>query len=356
VPAKGRKLVTKFTRIFIGVLIFTVICFACVFLYFKRADNTGSDVSNTEQLNGEVLSRKSGDSRKVIGVSVMNYVNEYWIDFIDGIKAYCTDAGIEVVPVDAKDNVENQKKSIENFIKNGVDGIIIVPISETVALEQVIHNAMEQGIKVLTHHDIKEFHVSSGPNEYTIGVAAGRCMGRLLKEKGIDKPKLAMLNYPDLGTMFDREKGLEDGLREYVPEAIIVAKCKGHTPELGEIAARGIIKNHPDINGFVGVNDNGLLGALNASVELGLSERDDFIIVGIGGDNSTLQMIKQDTPFKATVFIDPWQNGYNDAKIMHEMFEGKEYKNKIVYFSSISIIDSSNVDELISEKEGRKRF
>jgi len=353
---KGRKPVTKFTRVLVGVLVLVILSFVCALFYFQEANNINSDPSKPNQLNSKATSKKSRDSRKVIGVSVMNYVNEYWIDFINGIKAYCADAGIEVIPVDVKDNMENQKKSLEDFIANDVDGIIVAPISETAALEQVIHKAMEQGIKIITHHDLKEFNVFNGPNEYAIGITAGRCMGRLLKEKGIEKPKLAMLNYPYLGTLFDREKGLEDGLREFVPEATIVSKNEGYTPELGEKAAKEIIKDYPFINGFVGINDNGLLGALKASDELGLSKRDDFMIVGIGGDNPALQMIKEGTPFKATVFIDPWQNGYNDAEIMHEMFEGKEYINKVIYFSSINIIDSSNVDELINEKERRKRF
>lgn len=309
----------------------------------------------TAQNNPDPAGKEQLHKKKVIGISVMNYINEYWIDFINGAKACSKDADYEVISVDEHDSADAQVQTLKKFINQGVDGIVVAPINET-ALEPVIHSAIQKGIKIITHHDLKEFNVFCGPNEYDIGFMAGRHMGKLLKEAGIEAPKLAMLVYPELGTLIDREKGLEDGLREFVPEATIVVKQKAPDPILGEKAGREILKEHPDINGFVGINDNGLLGALKVANELGVSDRKDFMIVGIGGDTSAVQLIKDNTPFKATVYIDPWLNGYNDVKYLKDMFEGKDYYNKVVYFSPLSIIDSSNVNSILAEKERRKKL
>lgn len=305
--------------------------------------------------NAPVNDKSNPKKKKLIGIVVMNYINEYWNDLISGVKAYSEEAGYEVEAVDVHDSVDIQVQSVDQLIDKGADGIIVAAINET-ALEPVIHKAMKKGIKVIGHlHDLKEYNVLYGPKEYDMGLMAGRYMGKLLKEKGINSPKLAMLTYPALGTLIDREKGLEDGLREFVPEATIIAKPEGHTPELGEKAAREILGNEPGINGFVGINDNGLLGALKAYNETIHEKRDDFFIVGIGGDSTTLEKIKSDSPFKATVNIDPWLNGYNEARFMKEMFDGKAYSNKIVYFSPLTIIDKSNVDGIIKEKGKRNK-
>lgn len=330
-----------------------LLCTAVIFLIFNslRGSSVMSGKAVSENKPANVKTTK-----KVIGVSVMNYINEYWLDLIDGVKAYSKDAGYDVLPVQVNDSVDEQVKSINGFIDKGVDGIIVAAINET-ALEPSIQKAMSRGIKVIAHlHDLKEYNVIYGPKEYEMGFMAGRYMGKLLKDKGINSPKLAMLNYPDLGTLIDREKGLEDGLREFVPEAVIVAKEPGHKPDMGKNAAIKIIKDHPDINGFVGINDNGLMGALEASQELGFSEKKDFFIVGIGGDSIALDAIRSNTSFKATVNIDPWLNGYNEAKYMQDMFEGKDYLNKVVYFSPLSVIDITNVNEVIAEKERRRKL
>jgi ABC-type sugar transport system substrate-binding protein len=339
-------------KFFIAV-ISIVLCGAIILLIFSILRGSAVSPGNAIVENKPVDNKPA---KKIIGVSVMNYVNEYWIDLIDGVRAYSKDAGYEVMPVQVNDNVDEQVRSIDDFIAKGVDGIIVAAINET-ALEPSIQKAMNSGIKVIAHlHDLKEFNVIYGPKEYEMGFVAGRYMGKLLKDNGIDAPKLAMLNYPDLGTLIDREKGLEDGLREFVPEAVIVAKELGHKPDLGKSAAIKIIKNHSDINGFIGINDNGLMGALEASQESGLSKRKDFFIVGIGGDSIALDAIKKNTAFKATVNTDPWLNGYNETKYMQDMFEGKDYLNKAVYFSPLSIIDLTNVDQVISEKERRRKL
>lgn len=296
------------------------------------------------------------NSRKVIGVCVMNYVNDYWNDLVDGVKAYAKEADFDVIAVQVNDSVDEQVHSINDFIKKDVDGIIVAAINETL-LEPEIEKAMNKGIKVIAHlHDLKEFNVLYGAKEYEMGFTAGRYMGKLLKDKGVTNPRLAMLTYPNLETLIDREKGMEDGLREFVPETIIIAKEQGDKPSSGKTSALKIIKQNPNINGFMGINDNGLMGALAASKEMGIASRDDFFIVGIGGDKETLNLIESETAFKATVNTDPWLNGYNEAKIMEEMFNGKNYSQKRVFFSPMIVIDKTNVSELISEKERRRKL
>jgi ABC-type sugar transport system substrate-binding protein len=256
-----------------------------------------SNKPQEKKLSNEAVKKPINSGKKVIAISVMNNVNEYWLDLIDGVKAYSKDKGYEVVAVQVNDSVDEQVKSINDFIDKGVDGIIVAAINEK-ALEPSIKAAMNSGIKIIAHlHDLKEFNVLYGPKEYEMGFIAGRYMGKLLKDKGIDNPKLAMLTQPEIANQIDRQKGIEDGLREFVPEAVIVAKEPGSTPDLGKSAAVKIITKNPNLNGFVGINDNGLLGALEVSREMGLTKKSDFLIVGIGGDSSALEVIKSKTSF-----------------------------------------------------------
>jgi ribose transport system substrate-binding protein len=323
-------------------------------IYSKDHRTSNKDVARTA--SNEVVKKTINNKKKVIAVSVLNDVNEYWNDLIKGIKAHIKDEGYEVIISQENDSAENQMKSISGFIDKGVDAIIVASIDETV-LEPYIRKALNRGIIVVGHlHDLSEFNVQYGPKEYEMGFIAGRYMGKLLKDKGVENPRLAMFTYPEIVSLIDREKGIEDGLREFVPETIIVAKVPGDKPDTGKTAALDIIKKFPDLNGFVGINDNGLLGALDAANETGISKRSDFFIVGIGGDGKTLNSIINESPFKATVNIDPWLNGYNEVSYIQEMFEGKKYINKIVYFSPLTIVDKLNVYDVIMEKKRRDKL
>lgn len=333
------------------------LCIASIVFFNSYSKNHSTSNKGTiGTASNEVVKEPVSSKKKVIGVSVMNNVNEYWDDLINGIKTHSKDEGYEVITSQENDSPENQKKTIIDFINKGVDAIIVATINETV-LEPYIKQAMDKGIIVVGHlHDLSEFNILYGPKEYEMGFIAGRYLGKLLKDKGIENPKLAMFTYPELETLIDREKGIEDGLREFVPEAIIVAKAPGDKSDRGKIAALDIIRKFPDLNGFVGINDNGLLGALEAADEMGISKRSDFFIVGIGGDGKTLRSIVKDSAFKATVNIDPWLNGYNEVSYVKEMFEGKKYINKIVYFSPLTIIDKLNVNDVIMEKKRRDKL
>lgn len=347
-------MINKKNKYFLYIVIFLCIASA-IFLrtYFRNYHTL--DIALPKKSN-EVVKKPINNGKKVIAVSVMNNVNEYWNDFIEGIQARSKDEGYEVIISIEDDSAKNQIRSINDFINKGVDAIIVAAIDET-QLEPTISEALVNGIKVVGHlHDLNDFNVMYGPKEYEMGFMAGRYMGKLLKDKDIKNPRLAMLTYPELVTLIDREKGIEDGLREFVPETIIVEKVPGNKPDMGKTAAIEVIKRYPNINGFVGINDNGLLGALEAADEMGITKRNDFFIVGIGGDGKTLNSIVNDSPFKATVNIDPWLNGYNEVGYIKEMFEGTKYTNKIVYFSPLTIVDKLNVNDVKAEKKRREKL
>lgn len=291
---------------------------------------------------------------KIIGVSVMNYENEYWNDFIAGITVYCNNMNYKVIHSSAMDDPTIQSENINDFIHKDVAGFIVAAINQSI-LEVPIEEAMAKDIKVVGHlHDLKNFDILYGPNEYEMGYKSGAYLGQLfVKEKNMT-PKIVIFTYNELGTLLDRVQGIEAGLHAYVPKATILEKVDAYTYELGEEVAKDIANTYPELDGMAGINDNGLLGAYDYFKGIGYLKRNDFHIVGIGGDEPTLQAIMEGGAFAATVNIDPWLNGYNEAKYIIEAIEGKNYSNKIVYFSELDIVDFNNVSDVIYEKQYRK--
>ena len=63
----------------------------------------------------------------VIGVAYQDFTNEFTTELQLGVQKAAKELNVELVEVDGKGLAENQLSQIENFITQGVDGIILNP-------------------------------------------------------------------------------------------------------------------------------------------------------------------------------------------------------------------------------------
>ena len=65
------------------------------------------------------------DDSLVIGYSLFDFANPYFIKVTDGMKSVCEEEGIELIVHDAKSDVAAQVAAVEGFIAQQVDAIIL---------------------------------------------------------------------------------------------------------------------------------------------------------------------------------------------------------------------------------------
>ena len=71
---------------------------------------------------------KNTSDKIVIGVSVMDLSNPYYVQIVEGIKQEAALKGIDIILEDSKTDAKIQVASIESFIEKDLDAIIIAAL------------------------------------------------------------------------------------------------------------------------------------------------------------------------------------------------------------------------------------
>jgi ribose transport system substrate-binding protein len=260
-----------------------------------------------------------------IGVCAADLSNPYFVTLIDGIQDKADKFGnVQIIVDDPKQDPAKQQSAIENFMVQGVDGIIMIPFDLTSANEALKDVYAEGKVKILCQSGkIESADTNVAARDYDMGYTLGVIAGQYIADEMGGEAQIGMLNYPALESIIQREQGIEDGIKEYAPDAEIVARAQGGTPDAGVSATESMLEANPDISVIVSINDAGALGALSAVESLNLGN-DLFFIGGIDALDQALAEIADGGYYKATVDIAPYDNGKYDLELMMKMLNGED--------------------------------
>lgn len=271
----------------------------------------------------EVVEEEPAEPIK-IGVCAADLSNPYFIKLIQGIEDRAQEiGGIELIVTDPKQDPSKQIAAVENFISLDVDGIIMIAFQPE-SIESYLETAMGKGIKVLAQSTLVEnCDVYASAKDADMGYALGLAAGKYIKESLGGEAEVAILNYPDIPQIIEREEGIEKGILELAPNANIVGTAKAGTPEEGMSATETLLQTFKDINVICAINDAGALGAYNAVEAAGKADG-DFFIGGVDAIEQALEKIAEGGIYRATVDTDPYNNGIMDIDLMLKLISGEQ--------------------------------
>ena len=163
-----------------------------------------------------MLREKNVDRSYQISVIVENADDKQWSAFKYGLKMAAEDKGAEMVMVStgAALSQEEEKKLIEEEIKNGADGVIIQPVSgeDTQQILKKFSNKAEIMLIDDTLSDTEEFPVIQ-PDAYAMGKALAE---ELLKDYGgnLEGKTLGILTGKESRSSAEKEKGFTETLKD----------------------------------------------------------------------------------------------------------------------------------------------
>ena len=165
----------KIVSLFLA-LMFVLMCFtACASKQIPTQDTTQDTAQDTTQDTARDAAQNTAKDDKIaIGVSVMTLENAIWAQTCTAIQEQCKAKGWECTLLDCKSTAETQISQIENFISKGVDAIVVNPTDQA-ALEGVMKQAMDQGIKVISWDiDTDAADVCLLVSNYEVGYTIGQ--------------------------------------------------------------------------------------------------------------------------------------------------------------------------------------
>jgi len=298
------------------------------------ACSTGNEEPDTG--NGDETSaggEGDGDGDCVIGMTQINQTAIFFTQMNEGAQEAADELGCELIIANANNDSARQSNDIENFVTQGVDGIIVVAIDVN-GVVPAVEAAQAAGIPVVAidaQLDIAETFVGVD------NTAAGKKAGEWMVENGLIEGR----SYGVVGAKNSFiQNQREDGFREVIDAAgaTYTQTVNGeNVQETAAEAAQDLVTAQPDLDFIYTTGEPATVGAVAA-----LDPAAKTKIIGwdltkevIGGIDSGL--------VEAVIQQDPRQEGVEAVKELKAILGGAEPKGFIDV--PITIVTKDNVDD-----------
>lgn len=257
----------------------------------------------------------SGGNSKTVRIGALYLDNQGFYGGIrKGIQDGAGDQSIELLGQNSSGDAGKESQFMSTLVGSKVGAIIMSPVSDTASVPVVkqAHNAKIPVVcynTCLAEKDSKELvGALVTTNQVDFGRAVGDFAGDYFVKKGINAPRIAILNCDVYQACRERKQGFKEGLTAKVPGANFVADQAGFEPDKAGRTATTMITGDKNIDAFYATTDNGTIGALQgieATKTLGK-------IVVLGSDMSVTvakALIEKPDTLLVTNAQDPQQMG-----------------------------------------------
>ncbi|HEY0868318.1 MAG TPA: substrate-binding domain-containing protein [Fimbriimonas sp.] len=223
---------------------------------------------------GDKGSGVAGDKKLQIAVIPKGATHEFWKSVHEGAQKAADETGVQIVwkgPI-KEDDRESQVKTVEDFINQKVDGIVLAPLDDT-ALRGPVEEAKRNEIPtVIIDSGLKDADYVSfvATDNYKGGQMAGAEMIKLMADLGKPKARIVMLRYQEgSASTMEREKGFLDMVKnEPKIEVVSSNQYGGATTETAQKAGENLLAplkkpdGSLDIDGIYTPNESTTFGML----------------------------------------------------------------------------------------------
>jgi ribose transport system substrate-binding protein len=243
--------------------------------------------------------------------------------------------------VTAETDVNGQVNLLQNFITQGVDGLVYAATDAKV-LSKVTQSAKQQGVTVVNIDSGTEPQPPDVPVFRTDNVAAAKKVPDLIaKELGEGGGKVAFIPFQQ-GTVTneEREKGFKEGLKKH-PELELVAEQSSQSDYNRALqVTEDILTANPDLNAIFAANEPGVLGAAEAVRQAG--KAGDIVIIGWDAAPEEIQGVEEGV-ISALVVQNPFRMGYDGTNAAVKIIrEGAKVQSED---TGSTIVTKDNLDD-----------
>lgn len=274
----------------------------------------------------EAPASAAGDTVQ-IGVSVSSFNDTFLTYMRDGMAAYAeglTDA--EVTYVDAKEDAAAQLSQVENFISQGVDAVVIVPVN-TEATAPMTEALAEAGIPLVYVNrlpaGLPDDVVFVGSESIDAGIFQ---MEWITEQLGGEGNVVIMMGKLDNEAAVKRTEGVEQVAAENPGIAITKKDTANWSREEGLTLMENWLATGDPIAAVASNNDDMALGALEAIEAAGLLGQ--IIVGGVDATPDALAEMEAGR-LDVTVFQDANGQGSGAIDAAYKLAKGEAVENRV---------------------------
>lgn len=197
-------------------------------------------------------------------------------------------------------NLEQQINAVQSWLTLGVDAIVVTPIDEA-ALKPFQNQAKAQGIKWLTYlGTMEDSDGYVGFDHSQSGQIIGTAAVDWVKANNIENPKALVTTLTGLPSLAPRWTEVE---RLFADAGIEIVSMQDSADQAsGLTITETVLKQHPDLDIVIGLNDDAAVGA-NRAVTIAGIDPGQFFIGGQDGSHEGLLAVNEGGAYKASAAI-----------------------------------------------------
>src|SRR5215471_8886801 len=209
-------------------------------------------------------------------------VHVFWKAIEAGAREGAKEAGVEMIWKGSldEDDAAQQIQIVQQFVSEGVGGIVLAPIDDT-ALKGPVAAAMQKGIPVvimdspLKGEPLKDFVCMVSTNNHRAGEMAGEQLGKLLHGKGT----VAVLRYIGISASTgQREAGFLEAIKKFPDIRVILDdRYSGDIISEAQSAALDMLDKVKEADGIFCSNESTTFGMLLALRQNNLAGSKKFV-------------------------------------------------------------------------------
>ncbi|MCV2395029.1 sugar ABC transporter substrate-binding protein [Actinotalea sp. M2MS4P-6] len=239
----------------------------------SSTDGGGSDTSSSDSTGG------SGGGDVTIGAT-FPILDQFLQTVADAMQSKADELGVTLNVVAADEQTDTQLGQVENFIAQGVDAILVIPV-DTDAAGPMTQAAQDAGVPLV--------YVNRKPSDLPAGVPyvgsdslyAGTVeMQALAEMAGGEGNVVILIGDPANEAAVQRTQGCKDVVDENPGMTVTKEQAGNWYREEGQNIMENWIQSGDDIKVVCANNDEMALGAINAIKAAGISLGADGILVG----------------------------------------------------------------------------
>lgn len=250
----------------------------------------------------------------------------FWKSVEAGAKSAGSDLGVEIVwkgPLKENDRAQ-QISIVEQFITEGVSGIVLAPLDDT-ALKRPVAAALQKNIPVVIFDSAlkgepgKDFVSYVATNNRKGGYLGGEHLSKLVGGKA----KIVLLRYQvGSASTTEREEGFLEAIGKSKGLQVIVDnRYAGATAGEAKTQSMNIIDKLKEADGIFCPNESSTFGMLLALKQNNLAGKVRF--VGFDTSPPLIEALKKGE-IDALVAQDPTRMGYEGVTILVQHIQGKK--------------------------------
>lgn len=288
---------------------------------------------------GDNGSEEEGGS---IGVSAINLSLPFFIEMQEASEGIADDYGVDITWQSADGSIEDQINTIENFVAQGHDVILIDPVNAD-ALDDVINRATEAGVDVVTMGN----KVEADANHNTLypdhdnWVEMARTLGTHLEGEG-----QVLLLIGSVGNYVSdtRQEAFETTMAEEFPDIEIITQATDFDSSQASSVTQTVVTENPDLDAIASISDGLTLSAITVVEQAGM---DDVVFVSNDGSEETYEYVEDGT-ILANVLTGSYRVGAWNGAVGARLAQGSDLPNDL--FMPTHFIASDEVAEDLSEE------